>query len=307
MTIPDGPLADLWATFLELTRKVETEALDLDDALRELRLHEVVDTAGRTWRVDPMTQSFIRRGPEDGAAWRPAAPSEFTQGAEPEAAGRSRQGAGVDTLLLPPTLQHGTQASEGGGSLLPGIALEEEWDRTRRSAKNRRSMLLAIGAGAAGLILLLLIAVATQGPGHRTGTQAQSGATRSQTPSQAPQAPVVPQSAKPYSVPPSGRCLSVLTEISSGDMNRIARVAERSQYNYNNQRLHAAIYSGWAGAGLTIDPKSAVGDPSGTSATQQWELHDGTTVIAVATVTWQRSGPASPWLLAKWPEFLPTS
>lgn len=298
VTIPDGPLADLWATFLELMGKVEAETIDLDDALRELRLHEVVDTAGRTWRVDPMTQSFIRLGPGDDAAWRPAAPSEFTEAVAPEATGRMQEGTGAERLLSQP-------AAEGDGHLLPGMDLGEEWDRARRPAKNRRPMFFVIAACTAAL--LLLITVVTQLSVRRAATQPQSKAIRSQAPPQAPRTPAVPQPAKPYSVPPSGRCLSVLTEISSGDMSRIARVAERSQYNYNNQRLHAAIYSGWANAGLTIDPKAAVGDPSGRSATQQWELHDGTTVIAVATVTWQRAEPASPWLLAKWPEFLPTS
>ncbi|MEU9021794.1 hypothetical protein [Actinomadura sp. NPDC048394] len=170
-------------------------------------------------------------------------------------------------------------------------------------------MLYATVAGAA-LVLILLIAVVTQVAGRRSEPPPRSEPAPSQTTPVTRQPSTLPSglaSAEPYSVPPSGRCTAVLTEISSGDLNRIGRVTERSQYNYNNQRLHAAIYSGWANAGLTIDPSDPVGDPSGTSATQNWELHDGKTVIAVAVVIWRRAGPASAWLLTQWPEFRPTS
>jgi hypothetical protein len=71
------PLDTLHLTFLALTSKIEAKVIDIDDALRELQAHEVVDAAGYTWRIDPMTQAFVRRGPDAGASWRPADPSQF--------------------------------------------------------------------------------------------------------------------------------------------------------------------------------------------------------------------------------------
>ncbi|TDD80437.1 hypothetical protein E1293_20725 [Actinomadura darangshiensis] len=283
MTVADGPLAELWAVFRDLTAEVEAETIDLDDVLRELQRHEVVDPFGRTWRIDPMTQAFIRRGTEAGAPWQPADPAEFTEAPVLDVAGQGLRDSGAGNVRRQP----------------------------HKTAKRPRFALYPMVGGAALLILLLIVAT-TQLSGHRTEPQSQDEPIPTLQPSHAPAAPQPSTSpsehrpAKPNSVPPPERCVAVLTEVSSGDMSRINRVSERSQYTYGNQRLHAAIYSGWADAGLTVDPKTPVGDPSGTSATQRWELHDGTTVIAVATVTWHRLGSAAPWLLAEWPEFQPT-
>ncbi|KAB2388839.1 hypothetical protein [Actinomadura montaniterrae] len=291
--------------FSDLTGKVEKEIVDLDDALLELRKREVVDASACTWRVDPMTQSFIRRGPEDGAAWRPAAPSESAETAPIDMTGEKP--GGVGTAPFPPAAPSEPAADDN--ATLQAWFPSERPKQAPKPARRHRPMLYATVAGAA-LVLILLIAVVAQVDGRRREPPPRSEPTPSQTTLVTRQLSTLPSglaSAEPYSVPPSERCTAVLTEVSSGDLNRIGRVTERSQYNYNNQRLHAAIYSGWANAAVTIDPLAPVGDPSGTSAMQNWELHDGKTVIAVAVVTWRRAGPTSAWLLTQWPEFRSTS
>jgi hypothetical protein len=94
-------LDGLQTLFLDLTTKIEARVVSLDEALRELQLHEVIDAAGWTWRIDPMTQSFIRRGP--GAdSWRPADPAEYAKASE--AVRGERQGsASQASRTVPPT------------------------------------------------------------------------------------------------------------------------------------------------------------------------------------------------------------
>jgi hypothetical protein len=70
--------------FLDLIDLVEGGAIAFDDALRELQSREVVDAAGFTWRIDPLTRSFIRRGPGE-ASWRAADPEKYVSPGAPAA------------------------------------------------------------------------------------------------------------------------------------------------------------------------------------------------------------------------------
>lgn len=84
-TLTGTPLDALHLAFLDLTSKIEAKVIDIDDALHELQAHEVVDAAGYTWRIDPMSQSFVRRAPDTGASWRPADPTQFVEQSSPNA------------------------------------------------------------------------------------------------------------------------------------------------------------------------------------------------------------------------------
>jgi hypothetical protein len=72
-----APLDALHAAYLNLTAKIEANVISLDEALRQLQDEEVVDAAGHTWRMDPVTQSFVRRAPGAGTSWKLADPSQY--------------------------------------------------------------------------------------------------------------------------------------------------------------------------------------------------------------------------------------
>ncbi|WP_344945391.1 hypothetical protein [Actinomadura miaoliensis] len=105
--------------------------------------------------------------------------------------------------------------------------------------------------------------------------------------------------------PSPGRCAAVLTEVTSGDPDRVADVTERSRFDAGERRLYAATYTGWVKAGLGIRQSRPIGEPSGLRATQVWELRDGAAVLAVSHVTWHRADGGSPWRLTEWPSFQP--
>jgi hypothetical protein len=84
------PLDGLQEVLADLTIKIEAGVISIDGALAELHRHEVVDAAGYTWRIDPMTRAFIRRGPDGDTTWKPADPSWYAahgSGAAAPAAG----------------------------------------------------------------------------------------------------------------------------------------------------------------------------------------------------------------------------
>jgi hypothetical protein len=108
---------------------------------------------------------------------------------------------------------------------------------------------------------------------------------------------------KGFPVPDTRTYNDVITEISSGDPARIAKVADNGPYGPADRRLFAATYAGWSDRGLTIRPELPVGAASGLTATQVWELRDHGTALGVASVTWTRASRSAPWRLATWPAF----
>jgi hypothetical protein len=323
-TLTGTPLDALQTVFLDLTTKIDAKLMSVDEALRELQNHEVVDAAGCTWRIDPMTQSFVRRGPGADAAWEPADPSEYAERA-PQDAGEHRPQAPAapgpahfPVQTAPPRAQPAPNVAEAArrSALVAGTATGKtvpfgEPVAVRNGERRKVSWpFYAVGGVAAVAILAAGVTILLSSQGD---SQAQGTSTVTPTPRAAAPAPNPTRSApagvlsKPYPVPSSDRYDSVLTELTSGSVSRVVSVTEKSQYSYNNQRLYAATYAGWTDAGLTIKTSQPVGDPSGLTATQVWELRDGSTVIAAANVTWHRADRVSSWRLVKWPEFHPTS
>ncbi|MBC6458097.1 hypothetical protein [Actinomadura sp. HBU206391] len=312
------PLGAVQTLSLDLATKIEAKLLSVDEALHELQSNEVVDAEGYTWRIDPMTQSFVRRGPGADAVWKPADPSEYAERApqEPDEYWPQSLTVPAPTYLLPQPVPHWAQPAPDMAEAAPNstsaagrpMRFGESAAERNGERRNRRWPLYAVGGvTVVALVAIVAIQVSSQGKSRAEGAPT-TAPTQRAMPAPNP-ARSVPTGLLPkvYRVPSSDRYDSVVAELTSGSVSRVVSVTEKSQYNFNNQRLYAAIYAGWVGAGLTIEPSQPVGDPSGLTATQVWELRDGSTVIAAANVTWHRASRLSSWRLVKWPEFHPTS
>lgn len=307
-----SPLEALQNAFRELTAKIEANQITLDEALVQLQSKEAVDAAGNTWRIDPITQSFVRRAPGADSTWKQAGPSEFVLHVQP-----SPQPAVPPVTGDPmgPPVQYGL-----GGQPVP--------PRSEGASGPKRRWPIYAGAGAAAVVIgvVAVVALSSQGggkpspgpvptrtaiaqpasPNPRTSPSDSSTPRSSSPPGQQPTAgPTGPQSSG--STTPSEPVYdAVVSEVTSGDVARISRVTEGSQYSPTTQRFFAATFGGWADFGLKIQAEPPVGDSSGHNATQVWDLLSHGDVIAKATVTWHRASNTGPWLLTKWPEFQPT-
>jgi hypothetical protein len=253
-------------------RRIAAGDVDIEDALRALQQREVVDAAGYTWRIDLMTQGFIRKAPGESSAWRSTHPEEFVAKPGPEAADENASSAPADKAPRTPGRARGLGVAVTGA--------------------------LVVVTAAMGLITPLVDGDDASANNH--ASEPSAGTTHLSSPS-------IPARvlSGPLQVPSPDRYSAVLAEITSSNVDRIAAVTKKSQFGGKSRRLHAATYAGWANEGLILAPGTPIGTPSGTTATQVWELRDGTMVLAVANVAWHRADPMSSWLLTQWPEFHP--
>lgn len=311
-----SPLEALENAFKELTAKIEANQITLDEALVEMQRKEAVDAAGNIWRIDPITQSFVRRAPGADSTWKPAGPSEFVPHTQPNPAAAFPQAAVPPVTGDPigPPVQYGP-----GGQLV--------FTPSESTSGQKRRWPIYAGTGAAVVVIgvVAVVALSSQGgkpsPGPVT-TRTAIAKPASPNPRRSPSGSSAPRGSSPPGQPTAGPTGpqsggstapsepvydAVVSEFTSGDVSRISRVTEGSQYSPTTQRFFAATFGGWADFGLKIQAEPPVGDSSGHNATQVWDLQSHGEVIAKATVTWHRASGSGPWLLTKWPEFQPTS
>ncbi|MGI8330940.1 hypothetical protein ACRYCC_13320 [Actinomadura scrupuli] len=319
-----SPLEALHAAYLDLTTKIEANVISLDEAILQIQDKEVVDAAGHTWRIDPVTQSFIRRAPGPDGQWKPADPSEYAftapQGpADPRDQPFAATG-GQPVIPDAPAVQPappgppGPPGPGGGPGTPPGgldtllgpRGLPAARDLGKGGRKPRWPKYAIAGAAGTAIVVVavVIVAVTVSGssptPKDSTAPAGKKGGAASSAPAKPTPGPVL---AKGYPVPSATSYTSAVTEVTSGDLSRISSVVEKSQYSPVGQRLYAATFAGWVNYGFTVKPGQPMGDASGLTATQVWELRDEDEVLAAATVDWHRATRTSPWRLARWPQF----
>lgn len=153
--VTDGPLKELWAIFLGLADMAENGVIEVDDVLRELQGREIVDAAGYTWRIDPLTRSFVRRGPGE-VSWRATDPEKYVGSGAPAIGLESDVTASPSPFVSSDTSAPQEPDDDKDLGLLQDLGFSTDL-RNPAGPHRKRNLMLLIACGL--LMLLVLVAV----------------------------------------------------------------------------------------------------------------------------------------------------